>query len=250
MEHVPAAQLIGYLMTGMGDDGAEAMADLHAQGGAHDRRGRRDRGRLGNARGVGARRRRRLTFCRCRSIAQTSAKAGAPCRSSVSPVEPASHAETERCARCSTGARQRESRRALGRRPRAAAELPTRQSLPWRRRCRRRATPRVREAMFTSLARIGTREAIAGDAADVALRRCRPAHGRSRCIALHRSSPTHELLPQLLDDPDVDVRILSCELARSLPSEEASRSLLRAARPRGRDQCLRGGGRGACGSRR
>ena len=33
MEHVPPAQLIGVLMTGMGDDGAEAMAQLHARGG-------------------------------------------------------------------------------------------------------------------------------------------------------------------------------------------------------------------------
>jgi two-component system chemotaxis response regulator CheB len=33
MDHLPAAQLVGILMTGMGSDGAKAMADLHAQGG-------------------------------------------------------------------------------------------------------------------------------------------------------------------------------------------------------------------------
>jgi two-component system, chemotaxis family, protein-glutamate methylesterase/glutaminase len=33
MEHVPARQLIGVLMTGMGDDGARAMAELRTQGG-------------------------------------------------------------------------------------------------------------------------------------------------------------------------------------------------------------------------
>ncbi|MGH6963348.1 MAG: chemotaxis-specific protein-glutamate methyltransferase CheB [Phenylobacterium sp.] len=33
MEHFPASQLLGVLMTGMGDDGAQAMASLHAQGG-------------------------------------------------------------------------------------------------------------------------------------------------------------------------------------------------------------------------
>jgi two-component system, chemotaxis family, protein-glutamate methylesterase/glutaminase len=33
MEHVPATELIGVLMTGMGDDGAEAMTLLHAAGG-------------------------------------------------------------------------------------------------------------------------------------------------------------------------------------------------------------------------
>jgi len=33
MEYVPAKQLIGVLMTGMGNDGAEAMTELHAKGG-------------------------------------------------------------------------------------------------------------------------------------------------------------------------------------------------------------------------
>jgi two-component system, chemotaxis family, protein-glutamate methylesterase/glutaminase len=33
MEYLPASQLIGVLMTGMGNDGAEAMAELHAKGG-------------------------------------------------------------------------------------------------------------------------------------------------------------------------------------------------------------------------
>jgi two-component system chemotaxis response regulator CheB len=33
LEHEAAAQLVGVLMTGMGDDGAAAMAELHAQGG-------------------------------------------------------------------------------------------------------------------------------------------------------------------------------------------------------------------------
>ena len=33
MEHLPARQLVGVLMTGMGDDGAAAMTKLHAGGG-------------------------------------------------------------------------------------------------------------------------------------------------------------------------------------------------------------------------
>lgn len=33
MEHVAAAQIVGILMTGMGNDGAQAMARLHAEGG-------------------------------------------------------------------------------------------------------------------------------------------------------------------------------------------------------------------------
>jgi two-component system chemotaxis response regulator CheB len=34
LDHLPASQLIGVLMTGMGDDGAAAMAELHRRGGA------------------------------------------------------------------------------------------------------------------------------------------------------------------------------------------------------------------------
>ena len=33
MEHMPAKQLVGVLMTGMGNDGAEAMTELRARGG-------------------------------------------------------------------------------------------------------------------------------------------------------------------------------------------------------------------------
>jgi two-component system chemotaxis response regulator CheB len=33
MNHLPASQLIGVLMTGMGSDGAAAMTELHAQNG-------------------------------------------------------------------------------------------------------------------------------------------------------------------------------------------------------------------------
>ncbi len=33
MEHLPASQIVGVLLTGMGSDGAAAMSDLHAQGG-------------------------------------------------------------------------------------------------------------------------------------------------------------------------------------------------------------------------
>lgn len=84
--------------------------------------------------------------------------------------------------------------------------------------------PRVREAMFTGLARIGTRDSITGL---LPMLRSNDAALRTGALDVLRSSviATHELLPQLLSDPDVDVRILSCELARSLTSEEASRSL-------------------------
>jgi HEAT repeat protein len=106
---------------------------------------------------------------------------------------------------------------------RAAAELPDTAAalaaaLP------QESDRRVREAMFTSLARIGTRDSIAGM---LPMLRSDNAALRTGALDALRSSviATHELLPHLLNDPEVDVRILSCELARSLPSEEASRSL-------------------------
>jgi len=83
---------------------------------------------------------------------------------------------------------------------------------------------RVREAMLTGLARIGTRDSLAG-----LLSMLRSHDGALRMGALDAlrssASPPRELLAQLLQDPDPDVRILSCELARSLPGAEASASL-------------------------
>lgn len=83
---------------------------------------------------------------------------------------------------------------------------------------------RVREAMFTSLARIGTRDSVARI---LPLLRSDDSALRTGALDALRSSQVAapEFLPQLLSDPDVDVRILSCELARNLPDEEASRSL-------------------------
>ena len=59
-----------------------------------------------------------------------------------------------------------------------------------------------------------------------------------------------ELLPRLLGDRDVDIRILSCELARTLPEPGGHDTALHAAGRRtggqclrGRDRCSRGGGR-------
>lgn len=106
---------------------------------------------------------------------------------------------------------------------RAAAELPDlvaalAAALP------QESDSRVREAIFTSLARIGTRDSVARmlpmlRSDDSALR-------TGALDALCSSSvATHELLPQLLSDPDADVRLLSCELARNLPSDQASEIL-------------------------
>jgi HEAT repeat protein len=80
---------------------------------------------------------------------------------------------------------------------------------------------RVREAMLTSLARIGTPQAIDSI---VALLRSDDANLRTGALDALRImvAQVPELLPSLLSDPDVDVRILCCELARSLSSPEAA----------------------------
>jgi HEAT repeat protein len=84
--------------------------------------------------------------------------------------------------------------------------------------------PRVREAMFTTLARSGTPESI--DAV-IALLRSDSANLRTGALDALRImvGAAPELLPRLLSDEDSDVRILSCELARSLPDPEATRLL-------------------------
>lgn len=83
--------------------------------------------------------------------------------------------------------------------------------------------PRVREAMFTGLAQLGTADAVE---AVIALLRSDDANLRSGALdALRLMVPkVHDLLPRLLVDQDTDIRILSCELARALESAaEATR---------------------------
>ena len=78
--------------------------------------------------------------------------------------------------------------------------------------------------MFTSLARIGTPECVAGV---LPLLRSDDANLRTGALDALRvmTSSVRDLLPPLLHDSDVDVRILSCELARSLPGEDATHML-------------------------
>jgi HEAT repeat protein len=85
---------------------------------------------------------------------------------------------------------------------------------------------RVREAIFTSLARIGTPAAVA---AVISRLRSDDANSRSGALdALRIMAPQmHDLLPRLLADKDIDIRILSCELARSLDSAEATQLMCR-----------------------
>ncbi len=103
---------------------------------------------------------------------------------------------------------------------RAAADLPgTASALAAA--LRNESDSRVREAMFTSLARIGTSES-----ADQLISFLRSDNANLRAGALDALrimiGGMRELLPRLLGDPDVDIRILSCELARTLQGPEAA----------------------------
>lgn len=84
--------------------------------------------------------------------------------------------------------------------------------------------PRVREAIFTGLARIATPESAA---AVVACLRSDDANVRTGAIDALRAMPRacRPHLSDLLADPDPDVRLLSCELVRGLPDEDANRLL-------------------------
>jgi HEAT repeat protein len=83
---------------------------------------------------------------------------------------------------------------------------------------------RVREAILTSLARTGSHEGIE---ALLPLVRSDDAQLRTGALdALHAiKDAVRRYLPQLLRDRDADVRLLACELARNLPSDEATRLL-------------------------
>jgi HEAT repeat protein len=88
----------------------------------------------------------------------------------------------------------------------------------------RERNSRVREAIFTGLASIGTAESAS---AAIPYLRSEYANVRTGAIDALRAMPvaTAVHLPALLADPDPDVRLLSCELARAQPAHEANRLL-------------------------
>lgn len=81
--------------------------------------------------------------------------------------------------------------------------------------------PRVREAIFTALARIGT---SASAAVAVAYVGSDDPEMRTGALDALRAMPdaTGPHLPNLLRDNDPDVRLLACELVRSQPTETAN----------------------------
>jgi HEAT repeat protein len=80
---------------------------------------------------------------------------------------------------------------------------------------------RVREAMFTSLARIGTDQSIAALLPHV---RSDDSSRRTGAMDALKAMPgmLAGVLAGLLNDPDSDVRGLACDLCRELPSAEAT----------------------------
>ena len=88
----------------------------------------------------------------------------------------------------------------------------------------RERNSRVREAIFTSLARISQTESV-----ELVIPHLRSddAHLRTGALDALRAmkNVVWPYVPQLLHDRDADVRLLACELARNLPSEEAARLL-------------------------
>ncbi len=83
---------------------------------------------------------------------------------------------------------------------------------------------RVREAIFTSLVRIG-----GGQSVDVVVSCLRTDDAQLRTGALDAMRAmmpsVRPILPELLVDPDTDIRILTCDLVRELPAADATRLL-------------------------
>ncbi|MGZ3273294.1 MAG: HEAT repeat domain-containing protein [Phenylobacterium sp.] len=79
----------------------------------------------------------------------------------------------------------------------------------------------VREAMFTSLARIGTAESVRALIPNV---RSDDAERRTGAMDALKAMPQalEAALPALLDDQDPDVRVLACDLVREVPSAQAT----------------------------
>jgi HEAT repeat protein len=84
--------------------------------------------------------------------------------------------------------------------------------------------PRVREAIMTALMRVGDSASVT---ALLPYLRSQDAAARSSAIEALQSLPGQvgAFMDILLRDGDSDVRLLACELARSLPAEQATQIL-------------------------
>lgn len=86
--------------------------------------------------------------------------------------------------------------------------------------------PRVREAILTSLARIGTAQS-----AQIVIPLLRSDDAQRRTAALDTLKTMRDavrpFLPELLADADPDVRLLVCEIVRDFPGDEPAALLAR-----------------------
>ena len=84
--------------------------------------------------------------------------------------------------------------------------------------------PRVRQVIFTSLIRLASPESV-----DTVIPYLRVDDASLRMGALDALRAMIDVvrpaLPSLLSDPDADIRVLTCDLARELPSPEATHLL-------------------------
>ena len=87
------------------------------------------------------------------------------------------------------------------------------------------AEPRVREAILTNLVRRDTDAAVMAIAPEI---RSDDAARRSAALDALRAMPLRlpQRLPELLSDPDPDVRLLSVDLARGLNAADATSLIL------------------------
>ncbi len=83
------------------------------------------------------------------------------------------------------------------------------------------ADTRVREAIFTSLARIGSPDSVAALLPHI---RSDDAARRTAAMDALKAMPQtlSAAIARLLQDRDADVRVLACDLVRELPSAEAT----------------------------
>jgi HEAT repeat protein len=89
---------------------------------------------------------------------------------------------------------------------------------------RTEADPRVRQAIFTGLVRLGSPACV--EAVIPCLRVDDPQLRGAALDALRAMiGVVRPMLPALLADPDADVRLLSCDLARELSTSDATRLL-------------------------
>jgi HEAT repeat protein len=103
--------------------------------------------------------------------------------------------------------------RALSGRPQAVADLGAA--------LKAEPDPHVREAILTSLVRIGTAESAEAILPQI---RCDDASRRTGAIDAVRLMPEAlgGRMDDLLNDADADVRVLACDMARALPTAEAT----------------------------